>query len=92
MTMIPCPASGFPAERGATVWTKALRWDRHAELTVREAARDYWCDGRVGNGLCQHEITRGSLHGATVGGAHYCACCVTAEQPQAQAGTGRTAA
>lgn len=68
-------------------------WGRPAELTVRRAAAGYWCDGRSdGGGLCQHVIARGTLHGATPGGAHYCGCCVTAERPQDQFRPGRAAA
>ena len=92
----PCTAQASPLPAGSPVWSAQVEWgivsgtmirDRYGvaggelgravPLTVRRAAGDYICQG------CRHVIARGALHGSNAG-AHFCSCCITATEPEAQ--------
>jgi hypothetical protein len=92
----PCPAQDASAAQGTPVWSARLEWglvsgdmyrERYgvggghlgspAPLFIRKAATEYLCRD------CRHVIAAGALHGSNAG-AHFCACCITATEPEDQ--------
>lgn len=102
---IPCPSQDAPAAPGTPVWSLRLTgrtvWGDDVErqygsrggiltapeaLTVTVATAEHVCQGG-----CGHEIAGGQLHGARMS-TRYCACCITATEPESTFQTGTTAA
>lgn len=76
--MYPSNLYGPQAEQQYGVRSGTLR--APMDLTVREARKEYCCQGS-----CGHLIQPGQLHGSSAGGERrFCACCVATEKPQSE--------